>query len=97
MTAVRRLILLLLLAAAFLGGYYLGGRPGSPDIFRHAEDAYRQVAQAAEQLLPDDAARAAPAQPCQRRTPSECPARPEGGLAVQVGNRTYVINAPANR
>lgn len=29
---MTKLILLILLAASFLGGYYLGRKPGSPDV-----------------------------------------------------------------
>lgn len=40
---MRRLITLILLSAAFLGGYYLGHRPDSPDIFAKAGQAYRRL------------------------------------------------------
>ena len=38
-----RLIRFILIAAAFLGGYYVGHRPGSPDIFGMAGDLWQQV------------------------------------------------------
>ena len=40
---MRRLIKLILLLAVFLGGYYVGRRPGSPDIFAKVGQAYRRV------------------------------------------------------
>lgn len=44
---MRKLILLILLAASFLGGYYLGRRPGSPDVIRWCRQACRQSADTA--------------------------------------------------
>jgi len=41
--ADMRLIRFILISAAFLGGYYLGHRPGSPDIFGIAGDLWQQV------------------------------------------------------
>ncbi len=40
---MRRLVKLILLLAVFLGGYYVGRRPGSPDIFAKAGQAYRRI------------------------------------------------------
>jgi hypothetical protein len=41
---MRRLVRFILLLTAFLGGYYLGHRPGSPDIFAPARELYGRVA-----------------------------------------------------
>ena len=41
---MRRVVRLILLTAIFLGGYYVGHLPGSPDIFAKTAAAYRQVA-----------------------------------------------------
>jgi len=38
-----KLLRLILLLAAFLGGYYVGHRPGSPDIFAMAKDAWQRI------------------------------------------------------
>ena len=40
---MRRLIKLILLLAVFLGGYYVGRRPGSPDIFAGAGQIYNRL------------------------------------------------------
>ncbi len=40
---MRRIIRLILLLSVFLGGYYLGRRPGSPDIFAWAQGVYLRV------------------------------------------------------
>jgi len=47
---MRRLIKLILLLAVFLGGYYVGRRPGSPDIFAKAGQAYRRVTSATNDI-----------------------------------------------
>ena len=41
---MRRLLRLILVVAIFLGGYYVGHLPGSPDIFGKTVATYRQVA-----------------------------------------------------
>lgn len=38
---MKKLILLLVASALFLGGYYLGGQPGRPDIFAWASQQWR--------------------------------------------------------
>ncbi len=38
-----RLIKFVLLLAVFLGGYYVGNRPGSPDIFARAGQIYNRL------------------------------------------------------
>lgn len=38
---IRKTVILGLLCAVFLGGYYLGRQPGSPDILAHVESAAR--------------------------------------------------------
>ncbi|MDY6914319.1 MAG: hypothetical protein SVT52_07685 [Planctomycetota bacterium] len=47
---MRRLILLILLVAAFLGGYHLGRRPNSPDIFARANSLSDKAQQAGQRL-----------------------------------------------
>lgn len=58
---VRRLLVTVLIVATFLGGYYLGQRPGSPDVFGWAqrnypavEDAFRRVADTLSSEPPAD-------------------------------------------
>jgi len=41
----KKVFILILLAGTFLGGYRLGRRPGSPDIFAWAQQRYRQAAE----------------------------------------------------
>lgn len=48
---MRRLITTFLLLVAFLGGYYLGRQPESPDIFAWARGAYHQVDQATQEIV----------------------------------------------
>ena len=40
---MKRVLTLLLLAGAFLGGYYLGRLPNSPDIFAWARSTFDQA------------------------------------------------------
>lgn len=47
---MKRLLLLILLSGAFLGGYYLGRQPNSPDIFAWAQKTYHQAADVGHQL-----------------------------------------------
>ncbi|MCD6304158.1 MAG: hypothetical protein J7M21_04265 [Planctomycetes bacterium] len=47
---MRRIVTFILMAAVFLGGYYLGRRPGSPDILAHAYRGYVWARSAARQL-----------------------------------------------
>lgn len=42
-----KFLAMMMLLATFLGGYYLGHKPDSPDIFGWASGAYDQVARAA--------------------------------------------------
>ena len=42
----RRLFTLLVLGSVFVGGYYVGRLPGSPDIFAWAQRAYQQASEA---------------------------------------------------
>ena len=45
---MRRLLAIILSVGVFLGGYYLGQQPGSPDIFGWAQKNYPVVAAAIE-------------------------------------------------
>ena len=45
-----RLFATLVLAGTFLGGYYLGHKPQSPDIFAWAQRTYRQAAESSNRL-----------------------------------------------
>ncbi len=47
---MRRLIKLILLLAVFLGGYYVGHRPDSPDIFVRAGQIYSQFTVATDDV-----------------------------------------------
>ncbi len=47
---MRRLIKLILLLAVFLGGYYVGHRPDSPDIFAHAGKVYNRFTSATDDI-----------------------------------------------
>lgn len=40
---MRNILFLLMLSAAFLGGYYLRGKPNSPDIFAEANKIYHRL------------------------------------------------------
>ena len=92
MTTIKRLILLVLLAATFLGGYYLGHRPGSPDIFAHAQDAYGEAGEVGGQLWdwangrPHAGADAAPAK--------DQPPAPLAGWASALRGRSQDDAAP---
>ena len=46
----KKLFILMLLSGAFLGGYYLGYQPDSPDIFAWAKDTYNQANDAGSKL-----------------------------------------------
>ncbi len=46
----RMLFTLIFLGGAFLGGYYLGHQPGSPDIFAWAQDTYNHATNAGNKL-----------------------------------------------
>jgi hypothetical protein len=45
------LIGLILLSAAFLGGYWCGRQPGSPDVFAWLQRTLPQVAEAGERIV----------------------------------------------
>ncbi|HET6428472.1 MAG TPA: hypothetical protein VFJ30_08685 [Phycisphaerae bacterium] len=47
---MRRLLRLILITATFLGGYYFGRMPGSPDIFAYARGTYRSAVRASEKV-----------------------------------------------
>jgi len=47
---MRRLLTLIVLAGAFLGGYYLRGLDGSPDIFGWFQENYPRFSQAGQAL-----------------------------------------------
>lgn len=46
----KRLFIMMLLSGAFLGGYYFGHQPDSPDIFAWAQDTYGQANDAGNKL-----------------------------------------------
>ena len=48
---MRKLILFIFLAAIFLGGYYLGRIPGSPDLFSWSQQVYGRVATATGEMI----------------------------------------------
>ena len=47
---MRRLFRTILLVAVFLGGYYLGRKPNSPDIFAWSVDTYHRVDKATKDI-----------------------------------------------
>ena len=47
---MRRLVKLILLLAVFLGGYYVGRRPGSPDIFARAGQVYNRLTSTTDEI-----------------------------------------------
>jgi len=47
---MRRLLRFILMIAVFLGGYYLGRLPGSPDIFGYAGGVYRRAVRASQKV-----------------------------------------------
>jgi len=46
----HKLFATVILVGTFLGGYYLGRKPQSPDIFAWAQRTYRQAVEAGSQL-----------------------------------------------
>ena len=48
---IKKLFILILLAAAFVGGYYCGRQPDSPDIIGKAQAYYKQASEAGQQLM----------------------------------------------
>jgi len=47
---MRRLLRIILALAIFLGGYYLGRLPNSPDIFGWSADTYNRLSKAASDI-----------------------------------------------
>ena len=47
---IKKVFILILLAGTFLGGYRLGRRPDSPDIFAWAQQRYRRAAEMGKSL-----------------------------------------------
>jgi len=47
---MRKLILLVMLTGAFLGGYYLGRKPDSPDIFSVAKQHYDKAVEVSRKI-----------------------------------------------
>jgi hypothetical protein len=47
---MRLTILFILLLGAFLGGYYSGQQPNSPDVFGWAQGAYESVCDLSDQI-----------------------------------------------
>lgn len=47
---MRRLLRIIFLLAAFLGGYYVGRLPDSPDIFGRAADVYHRADKTATRI-----------------------------------------------
>ena len=81
MERMRKLILLILLAAVFLGGYFLGHAPDSPDIFAWAQDAYEKVvaqdSSDADSLCAEAALQSVCAEP----------------ICIRIGERVYRIGS----
>ena len=81
-----RLIVLTLLIAAFLGGYYLGHQPSSPDIFGWVRQMSRDAGLAAADAA-DTAGQTA------RLSPPE--PDPSAETIVEVGGKLYKIGRGA--
>ena len=75
----HRLFATVVLAAAFLGGYYLGHKPQSPDIFAWAQRAYHHAAEAGGRLAGSEEAPGGAAT-------SSLPQR------VKIEGKTYLID-----
>ena len=84
---MRKIITLTLLAVAFLGGYYLGHQPESPDIFTWAEETYAQLSKPDNQVVAGVQTQVGALQGDQ---PSEAEA-----IVVEVGGKLYTVGARA--
>ncbi|HUU22641.1 MAG TPA: hypothetical protein VM389_08915 [Phycisphaerae bacterium] len=60
---MRRLLVTILIVGAFLGGYYFGRQPGSPDVFGWAQKNYPVVAEGFQHLTDSLSSEPAPAEP----------------------------------
>jgi len=78
---VKKLIVTLMLAVAFLAGYYLGQRPGSPDIFSWGTQKVTEITDVGQKVG------SAVAQGTNTTARTTMPQT----MAVQIGNKTYVI------
>lgn len=74
----HRLFATIVLAAAFLGGYYLGRKPQSPDIFAWAQRTYRRAAEVGGRLSASEGAPGGVASSLPRR--------------VMIEGKTYLID-----
>ena len=75
-----RLIVLVLLGGAFLGGYHLGRKEGSPDIFGWAEKTCGQVNRTAGKLSAVG-----------KNFASSATLNPPKGMFVEVEGKTYQV------
>ena len=89
---MKSLIAMTLLAGAFLGGYYLGQQPGSPDMFAWAGKACDQAERLGEIVHANQAAPSAP--PAQSVQPLQAVASncaPPAGALIEIGGQTYRV------
>jgi hypothetical protein len=83
---IRLAFILVIVAGAFLGGYYFGHQPGSPDIFALADQLYRDATHAGSALKATDAAP-------QPRADAAKQDAVKGKMAVCIDGRTYLVGA----
>ncbi len=75
----RRLLIFAFVSSSFLGGYYLGRLPESPDIFSWAQKAYSQVAGVGEAI--SDAS--------SEELSDATVGREDGNVIVTIGDKSY--------
>jgi len=80
---MKRLLISMLLAGAFLGGYYLGHEPDSPDIFGWAKKTYARLSDRQDETT--GRAQAPAALAWQDKTPDQ--------IVVEVGGELYRIGS----
>ena len=81
MFLIRRLLTTAMLLGTFLGGYYLGRMPGSPDIIHWARSRYSKVSEASRFLAEfADTSQQEPQSEAMEETPDSVP----GGRAYAL-------------
>ena len=78
---MSKAVVLILILGSFLGGYYLGQREGSPDLFAWLPGASSQAANAAENFSNDPDRQV-------RTTPGQSNVKP---VVIEVGGKKYII------
>ncbi len=88
MFMIRRLLTTAMLLGTFLGGYYLGRMPGSPDIFDWARNRCGQLSQASQLL--------AEFTETSQQLPSVSSSE-EGGIEISYGGQAYALEGRQTR